>query len=274
MSRRPLPLCNWYGPDAGEDELIGADDEWRSDVHFPPTCQVWLVAEPSLFMPYWDLAIRMAPVAGEFGQKPEWWSDFSSRDGYTEAETFLDIPSLDFDVPRPAKTMTWLMQNGIAPGQPFQVAVAMPYWWRCSYEYEEYEQNYYAELMAIAPLDLDEGRRRWAWFLHHRERAIAAFGERMAAERERAVTDVGAMYLTKDRYFHGDPQMGRIGGYTARLHSRHGNRLLAEGRDEVESWIRDRQPSWDVALDRMVERAVAAAPNLTPEIIRALPMRF
>ena len=273
MIRRPLNLCNWYGPDPGEDELVGTDEVWLSEVHFPPSCLVWVVAEPSMSRPYWDLAIRLAPVAAEIGQKPEWWDDFACKEGYTDAADFLDIPSMDFGVKNPAKVMTWLMQQGIAPGQPFQVAVAMPYWYRCSYEYDEYEENKYAELVTIAPLDLEEGRRRWAWFLHHRERAIAAFDRRMAAERERAATDVGAMSVRKDWFYHGDPQFGRLGGYIALLYSRHGNRLLAEGRDDVESWTRDRTPTWDAALERLIASAVERIPTLTPEIIRALPVR-
>lgn len=124
------------------------------DEHTHRFSRVWLVGADFgyghiTFRPLDDLTVFSEAI----GEKPDWLGEYVSDVGWDSA---LDAsPCRGSD-----EYGTWLMEQGIAPGQPFCVEVTMTVT-RSGWEYVEYDQEVEADVIEVA---------RWS-----RERVAAAW---------------------------------------------------------------------------------------------------
>lgn len=64
--------------------------------------------------------------------------------------------------------LTWGLQNGISPGQPFLIGFLKPIWHQTSYEYAEWEADCYWELIRVLPNKPSSAWRSWDRVLRQR----------------------------------------------------------------------------------------------------------
>jgi hypothetical protein len=74
-----------------------------------------------------------------------------------------------FDIPRCGGewcVMSWALEAGLAPDQPFLVRIDVPYSYRSSWEYDEWDEDYNYEIIFAQPLPKEETAKRWVELLH------------------------------------------------------------------------------------------------------------
>lgn len=221
--------------------------------------RVWLVYDPL------DGITRM-DVDDTIGEPPDWFDLEVTETGW---EYLLGL-----DSSRPMKILTWGLNEGIAPGQPFLVDVSFPFysrvWTDLGYEYDVEVTVEVVDRARCAPADPS------AAF----ERAVAeVVGEEAAAVRAAAERDhllrhnlehmqlCGYVYFAANQSTYDDMEMPA--GYGWALESRHPAGFwvpIEHGRDDG--------GSREAALDDLVVRAARTLPHLTPTFIRALPSTY
>lgn len=168
----------------------------------------------------------------------------------------------------------WAMQEGIAPEQPFQVYISKPRWYRCSWEYEEYDAEVDCWVEKIKRIPIEEHLRRWEEFLEARRKYKIEMNEYRRKLKHLRETDVGAMFLQTDVYWHRSPVDYLPDGLIIRLCSKH-SRLEDPGRFGIVFLLegRDNDGRRDVAFDNLVTKALERFPHLTEDQIKNLPWR-
>lgn len=167
--------------------------------------------------------------------------------------------------------MEWALERGLAPRQPFLMAIEKPEysktWTDCGYEYDT---HYSAEVIAVAPLSLGVAARRWerwiwedAEFRAEEAKEKGARDAARAALHEQAIRDPSALYLDSEPYYGpGDALDWIPSGIRIWLKSSYGV-TLAHGEDS--------RGSCDKAMEDLLKRAAQVLPDVRPEYIRALP---
>lgn len=111
--------------------------------------------DPAELTPFWDFLKFGAP-----SKDHEWLQEEISQCGW---ESLLDCSDYnrrteagsDFEV------IQWALELGIAPEQPFLVRVDIPYSYRSSYEYDEWDTDYNYEILHVLPISPKEAAKRW-----------------------------------------------------------------------------------------------------------------
>lgn len=115
------------------------------------------------------------------GGTPKWWRDpdddlsmildpGSSRDTY-EGYSFN------------CAWMTWALENGLAPGQPFLMRIQAPLWTKCSYEYDEWDCEWSSDVVRRMPNSFARARASWSLALARIQAYRRAFVQRYEAHR-------------------------------------------------------------------------------------------
>lgn len=224
------------------------------DVFFSDGVLVWMRFRVGDWLGV-DLGIERCATSSA-GDEPEWLRDEESNGGW---DVILGKPL----TPRP--WMTFALQHGIAPGQPFLLWLERPKYYRCSYEYDEYDCDYQWDIVRVMPRTAEQSAAAWASAIARDALAEARNRRRAEAERQRRETDVDAMYLRGFNY--GGIDCAWAGNGTGvKLLSRHGHAELAEGRDD--------KGSLDLAKERLIAVATARLPNLSADVVRGMRVRW
>lgn len=230
------------------------------DRYAPDGVLVWLRLDdfPGDYMSAGDL--RLVRCDRErAGVAPEWYVDEYAD---SELDHALHIGfGIDWDCPR-FNHARWAIRRGLCPGQPFLVAIDAPEWYRCSYEYDEYDVNWTSSLIDRVEVPAAIAAARWARFLTRRAARLEADRRRRDDEQSAAETAIDAMDVWTGIV--GD--WGRVTEHIARLHGGRGggHRELAEGRG----------PTREAAFDAMARRAMLRLPHLDRATVDNLPRRW
>lgn len=111
--------------------------------------------DPALLIPFWDFLKFGAP-----SKDHEWLQEEISQIGW---ESLLDLCDYNrrTEDGHHFEVIQWALECGIAPEQPFLVRIDIPYGYRCSYEYDEWETDYNYEIISVQPLSTKETAKRW-----------------------------------------------------------------------------------------------------------------
>ena len=173
------------------------------------------------------------------------------------------------------RCLTFALQEGIAPGQPFLVHAQKPVysksWTDCGYEYD---CDVDVDIARVEPWPAARVLRSWEKLLSKitkdREQARMA----MRRLKDLRANDTSAMFLSCLHYGYRDYGDARPHGFAVRLCSQHSQ---VEGFAKS-SWSemlegRDDRGDRDVAMQRLLEQVAERMPHLTPEFVKGLPTR-
>lgn len=207
------------------------------------------------------------------GEMPKWYDDVTEL-GWDSVLGVLGYGGFEW----PGE-MSWGIAHGIAPEQPFLVHHDKTRWYRCSYEYEEYDCDHNWEILRIAPLAPSVVLKRWERDLKSEVSFQKAKRERAERERFLTRTDTKAMFISEQWYWgHGyydemsPPSSLRYSLCSSaslekqpQVYRRHITATLVSAED-VEG-RRER------AMDNLVQNALKELPGIEEKFIRALPIQ-
>lgn len=234
------------------------------DVFTATWCRIWYRLDDDLSGDL-DLA-RCAPHA--VGSPPEWILDAWSNAGHESTFQLGWRPH-----PVDGYNVAWsefAIERGICPGQPFLVHVEEPTWRKTSWEYDEWDCDFEWEILERAPRDPAKAAKAWSRFFLRRAEDRRTIRRGLEDRKFLAETDVSAMYIRHDVYWHGPYGDGYPpDGIIVELASRHhGGHWLAQGRCH-EARVDRTEKAW-----KELEVQVALRlPHLDPGILRSLPTR-
>jgi hypothetical protein len=114
------------------------------NVYSQVACYIWLQFVPN------ELDLEEFDNVLEFGVKPDWMAyEF-------ESVTWDEIITTDH-----SNHETWLLQEGLCPGQPFLVEFEKPIWSRSGGEYDEYDVDYSWDILCRLPKSPEQAARSW-----------------------------------------------------------------------------------------------------------------
>lgn len=160
----------------------------------------------------------------------------------------------------------WAIEQGIAPGQPFLVEMAEPYYSKTvTMEGTEYDVEYDCQVVRVLPKSQTKAAASWDRFFKQRDTYLKAKWAEDDRLRHKAENDLSAMYIQAGFYFapgqssYDDIEMPA--GLYMRLYSNHGHGLqLGEGRDD--------NGSHDAAFANLVSTVVQRHPHITEESLK------
>jgi hypothetical protein len=202
-------------------------------------CYLWL-----RYVPGWpDLEIEEY-FNDSMGKRPEWLEDEINNSGLS---MIVDLPW--------HHTMEWVMANGLSPGQPFCIEVYPPHWSKVSYEYNEWDCDWYWDIVRIMPKSPQSAASSWERYLA----AVRRDEEKLESARERVrlkrLRDPKALYLKWEGYwphYYDDAPPGGVRVYLCSDHtSEAGRSYLAHEMFSAESDKGDREE----ALSKLVALA-------------------
>lgn len=164
--KRPAETGNPPGEHRGWGPFIPV----MTDVYFDDVVYVWARLLPGGSWGDLDLELYDGPSIGEM---PEWFSDYGE---------WLDGALIRYRCGTPS-SITWALENGIAPGQPFLLEVGPPRSYRCSWEYDEWDVDYDVGLVRVLPNSIDRAARSWLRELKNYQRAKDAWEDYQAKKR-------------------------------------------------------------------------------------------
>lgn len=237
-------------------------------------CYLWL-----RFVPGWPEVDLEEFYEDSIGPRPKWLDEEISNSG------------LDMIIDVPHHAAGWMIEEGLSPGQPFCVEVYPPHWSKVSYEYNEWDCDWYWNIvrrMPCKPLSAASAWQRLFDGIRREEEKQARARERV---RQKRMQDSKALYFRWESYWsHGYSDGEMPGGTRVSLcsdHTSENNRsyfsyemFSAEHRDGDKA----------EAMNKLVERAYkegllvrtkwerlrrpTAGIFMSEEAFRKLPVRF
>lgn len=136
----------------------------RFNVYTPTRVRVWLRVDPVFDLDFMEEVVRF-----DVGKRPDWLDAEIADHGMTW-EDFLGVDGL---IGWPHAQLTWLLTQGIAPGQAFLVEMSKPLYYRCG-EYDmETDVEYDANVIQIerwpAARVLKAWRSNVRWYYRDKE---------------------------------------------------------------------------------------------------------
>lgn len=204
----------------------------------------------------------------EVGEMPRWLECELDVDGWDMLPGLGDSYAVGFN-----GYARWGLKNGIAPYQPFLVWFERPRYYRCSYEYDEWDADWTWDIKEVLPISDFDAERRWEHYL--RDRFIAE--EMMTHEasywehQHRIRVDCMAIHTEV------------LTSYRNDMHSPNGIRLTIRSSitdwrggwhtaDLLEASVREHNSSYEdhkaKAMTLLVEKAKEKLPHLTETQIR------
>ena len=235
-----------------------------TNVYTPAFCEVWLRLETGGH----DLVVEELPKTEEIGVKPDWIEFELGEVGWDGL--------LSPEWHEGTSWMTWALEQGLCPYQPFLVWVGKPHYYRCGgYEYpEEWDVEYDWEVIAHEHRNAKQAVRVWHRFVASRRRLLDA--EMIAGQklRERRHHDVTAMFIRYDSYWSDYcDDMTPPDGAIVRLCSSHGG----WGSAILEAWhhggggYQDNQAK---AWEKLLTQIRVELPHLDIYVIEKLQRRY
>ena len=217
-------------------------------------CEIWLRLVPGGF----DLDLEEYEKATVVGERPD-WLDEDIIDALGLDGLLPDYSGCGYDAPR---MMTWGLQYGICPYQPFLVRVDKPEWYQSGgYEYpSEWDIEFGTEIIAIERRTPKQAITAWTRVITERSRLIARRDRRERALRAKQISDVDAMFLQYDSYWSRGlySEMSPADGAIVKLMSKHdgsqgrfGALVLSERHGDYTSYHENRDAAWKKLLDRI-----------------------
>lgn len=217
---------------------------------------------------------KMVDGEWESLEPPTWWpwwlSDF-------DIGTALGISFGDGHVKEFGRTWhqpwrAWALANGVAPGQLFCVEVGAPEVVKSGWEVVEYDEEWDASLLEIAPMSKRGVANRWEDDLRKtaRDRALhVREADKNAALIDR---DFGSMYIQQHMYCPNSSEDWRVpSGRSLVLQStRHLYPCAATSMGVSGS---DDRGNLNNAMENFITNACKANPYLSPDVIRTLELR-
>lgn len=252
------------------------------NVYAQPVCYIWLqVVRDGV-----DLLVEPClDVDDCFGTTPEWYAHELDN---TDWESIIS-PEFKFGASDTSdftgKWNDWCLQEGLCPGQRFLVEFKHPRWYRCSWEYEEYDVEYFWDIVMRDPITPKQHARAWAQWQKTCAKNREGLRRAKAKREHKRRTDVSAMYIRHDWFWaeRRCDDMALPDGFIVALWTEHGG-MLASGRspnheDERrrlhrEPPVDDSGPSQEKAWRDLVANVQQSLPHLDTEMLRKLPKRW
>lgn len=128
--RIEFPKSPYISPAMGARCLrLGVDESYDNEVYL--WCRILEFGSDS----EWEFDIGDGETP-----KPEWWEQCVSED-----IRYIIHGTEDHDL------LNWALHHGLCPNQEFVLRVSEPHWYRCSFEYEEYDYDVDVEVVRIEP---------------------------------------------------------------------------------------------------------------------------
>lgn len=203
------------------------------------------------------------------GEPQTWFEEYKDPDNF-----WYSMTGSRYDGTR---GLSFGLEAGIAPGQPFLMQFGPPHWYRCSYEYNEWDCEYDFEVVRIRPQDPLKSARSFEKAFEQVRRfkeAKERYAEKLDALQR---SDIKAMYISQSLYFveRWPDEMSAPTGRRVTLcssiaqlpgdrpHHGWGRQFFAEEDPE----------SWEIALDRLRMRAEREL-GITSEQFTNLPKKW
>lgn len=249
----------------------------RVNVYSQPVCYIWLkVVRDGL-----DLGVEAEHDVETFGEVPEWYAfEMDSTDW--ESVIGPEWKSRTDESNFTGTWNDWALQEGFSPGQRFLIEFKHPRWYRCSWEYEEYDVEYYWDIVLREPRTPKQAIRAWKQWRKVCEEAREGCRLARAAQTYKRQHDVDAMYIQHDSFWSQGyyDDCSPPDGYIVRLCSSHGGGGIAEGRSptyderykrrDSEPMVPSRERAWEALIADVQKRL----PHLDVEVIRKLSTRY
>jgi len=122
------------------------------------------------------------------GDNPKWLDDELEMSGWDFFQGMGSNWCWDNDFGRFAQ---WALEMGIAPYQPFRIWFKKPHYYRCSYEYDEWDVEWSWDVDRVIRISDWDAVRRWEHYMMERRRFITErdIERRWVAEQHRTRTD-------------------------------------------------------------------------------------
>jgi len=165
----------------------------RVNVYSQVVCYIWLqVVRDGI-----DLRVEADLGADVFGTVPEWYAFEMDNTDWTS------VISPEWKSCSDASNFTgtwndWALQEGLAPGQRFLVEFKHPRWYRCSWEYEEYDVEYYWDIVMREARSPKQAIRAWEQWRKVCEEDRIALRKQRADHQHKRTHDVEAMFISYD----------------------------------------------------------------------------
>lgn len=247
----------------------------RVNVFSQVVCYIWLqVVRDGI-----DLGVEPDLAADTFGTVPEWY-EFEMDNTDWESVIGPEWKSCSDESNFTGKWNDWALQEGLAPGQRFLVEFKHPRWYKCSWEYEEYDVEYYWDIVLREPRSAKQAIRAWEQWRKVCEEDRIALREQRAKQQHQRTHDVSAMYISYDSFWSEGyyDDCSPPDGYIVRLSTKHGG-SIAEGRSPTsdERYRRGAEriaPTQTRAWDDLIANVQKHLPHLDVEAIRKLSTRW
>jgi len=241
------------------------------NVYSQVVCYVWL----RLVRDGLDLSLEPCLTVHVFGEIPEWFDYEIGQSGW-DSVISTDYKPCESDANLTGSWNYWALEMGVCPSQPFLVEIKPPRYYKCSYEYDEWDVEYFWDLAMTAPRSPRQAARAWELWKTECGKNHVAYRAWREHEEYKRTHDVKAMYIRYDAWGGGysyDDQ-----GYIVALCSTHGGGWLIEGRspnyaEHSKSRDEGKPPSYERAWSDLLENIQKHLPHLDPKVIRELPRR-
>lgn len=130
----------------------------------------------------------------EHGMMPEWYQYEIDQNG---------LPGILGDE---VQTPEWMLQMGIAPGQPLLLRIYPPHWYKSSWEYDEWDVEWDWDVICVLPLEPAVVLERWSSWLELLAQQDREYQEDVAELNELRHSDKSRMYLVKSYRDRGTPK--------------------------------------------------------------------
>jgi hypothetical protein len=198
---------------------------------------------------------------GSIGDEPEWW-EMVTESGWDSILGSSWEHSGPFEFP--TRWLSWALEHGICPGQPFLAWVGTPRTYKSSYEYDEWDIEFEGEVLFALPKKPEHVRKSWERALKRLAECRTAVLLSKQAQKHLTANDRATMVLEHDSYWH-DSYCDQSPPNAVIVRVRNKGGVLAEGRDD--------KGDSKVAMDRLIERLAVTHPHLEPDFIRGLKVR-
>lgn len=250
-----IPKSPYATPEIGARMLKEGIDEYYED-------EIYIWYHLTYYDGWKDLELEMLDEDST-GDAPQWW--FEEMDGSVDYNL---IPNRFNE----AGILRWSMTQGIFPGQPFAVRVSRPEYYRCSYEYVEYDMDVTVEVVRIGQ------PRKGVKYLEEILAGIAAYP--ILEEKRRKANELARwemterMHIRSSSYFPSRQHyhdMAMPQGYQVSLCSSLSNvdepeRHMSNTLVSVRSDEGDHKAAWRELENKVAERR----PDLVPEGLKAM----
>ena len=168
----------------------------KINLYSPDECRIWCRS----FLDGDDVDFEeLEKVDLELGEVPDWYNQSDDRvcEMFDPGCAFFydDRP---WELPDRAR---FLLQEGLAPGQAFLVCVTEPHWYRCGGEYEEWDVEYYCDVIEKASWTPAQSANAWRRFLKEAPASLVA--ERAAQAKEHRRRKKARKYMAVHRVSYG-----------------------------------------------------------------------